>query len=275
MRCGSRVADVWRLKETVSTPRIKSFGYVNHPACNDALILFINFYPTGGPPLHYAQTRAAVFNVFELYCCVKWHGGYEHLSKEHAWHRVAYDLCRVSKRRRDVAQAAEECYRQYLRPHDAALANLPLKLSPTLRDRRSDARDDVVAFDARQEATTKGDGVMGVDVWTERRRKLRVRSQPTQRRLKRRFKKSTSFDLLSTIPLPLDDRCDVVTRISPSQRRLAPPLLSENNTSAAVQTHAGWMRDAVHEEPNVRCRRCLVPGSDVAKDVCAVSSGEQ
>lgn len=162
-----------------------------------------------------------MFNLFELYCCVKWHGGFQQVYSRDIWHCIAYDLCRVTKRKKDATLAVKECYLRCLAPFLEELCKVNWKPFASKATRRGDGRG------AKKDDNNRSDVCGDVAVWSPKRPKLRSSTQRAKRPLVRRFKKQTSFDLLATVPLPLPSsgKHEIVKCIAPGQLRRTPAAL--------------------------------------------------
>lgn len=154
-------------------------------------------------------------NLFELYCCVKLHGGNDKLCEDKRWHHVAYELCRASKRNKLATAAVRKGYEQYLAPYWAQLRDVKMKPFNSIGFEDSIFKPE--EDNNRLRDLSRCDSVSLE--WVPTKQNLRSQGQTPRRNLNRRFKGRVSFDLLSTIPLyTSSDTKDFLNCIVPGQR---------------------------------------------------------
>eukprot|EP00210_Caulerpa_lentillifera_P007965 g7604.t1 len=142
-----------------------------------------------------------MFNLFELYTSVTWLGGFNKVSIDSKWHRIAYVLCRATKKQKQAAKSAKMCFKENL----LAFAERLEALSESYHE---------------QNGVPQGPCLKRMKLETCSGPRLRSRSDrrpsyPVRPRRSVQWSLRTSFDVLTYLPLPKQSCNEAIKCITP------------------------------------------------------------
>lgn len=160
-----------------------------------------------------------MFNLFELYCCVVWHGGFNKVCFDSKWHRIAYVLCRATKRQKGAAKAAKLCFNERLVAFAQHLESL---CEPPSQDQNGNPLESCLKR-------------MKVEVSLNPRPTMRcLRSRlgqedpPVKQRRPVQWSLRTSFDVVTYMPLPRSFTREAIKCIAPQRGTLKRSPILQN-----------------------------------------------